>query len=492
MINTASQFYALAGKYNHVPVIKEILVDCDTPLSIYLKLANCKYSYLLESLQGNEKWGRYSMVGIEADAIIQAKGHKISIKSGANSHKYETGDPLAVIEEFMSKFKVPHTPDLAMFNGGLVGYFSYDTIGYVESKLANFDKADPLDTPDILLMLSNKLAILDNISGVLKLVYYADPNQSGAFEEAIQYLDNLSNKLNQAAPATPHAAKSADKNMYSNIEQAEYLKLVKKMQQYIVQGDMMQAQLSRRISREFNCHPLVLYRALRYLNPSPYMFYLDLDDMHIVGSSPEILVRLQDDEVTIRPLAGTRKRGGSVQEDEALATELLNDPKERAEHLMLIDLGRNDIGRIAQNGTVKVTEQMQIERYSHVMHIVSNVIGKLRPELNAIDVLRASLPAGTLSGAPKIRAMQIIDECETIKRGIYGGAIGYLAFNGNLDTAIAIRTAVIKNKQIYIQVAAGIVADSIPIHEWEETVNKSQALLTAIDVAENMQDLSCY
>ena len=489
---TQQDFYALKGKYNHVPLIKETLLDCDTPISLYLKLANKKNSYLLESIHGGETWGRYSIVGIETDKILRVDNNILQIQTTTGTEQHTLDNPLAFIKKWMQTFKVPDVPELPMFNGGLVGYFSYDTVRYIEPKIANFDKADSLNNPDILLLFSSKFVVLDNCKRTLKLVCYADPNQPDSFEQAHDFLSTTLLKLAQPVAYPKNQQPPLDTKPVSNIEKEEFLQLVGKMQQYIINGDMMQAQLSRRISRNFNAHPLNLYRALSHLNPSPYMFYLNLEDFYIVGASPEILVRLQDKAVTIRPLAGTRRRGKTAVEDKNMEHELLNDPKEIAEHLMLIDLGRNDVGVVAQGGSVKVTEQMVIEKYSHVMHIVSNVTGEIQDDKDALDVLAASLPAGTLSGAPKIRAMQIIDECEPDKRGIYGGAIGYLAFNGNLDTAIAIRTAVIKNNKIYVQAAAGIVADSIAEQEWQETVNKSQALQTAIEMAENIEDISCY
>ncbi|MBZ0141983.1 MAG: anthranilate synthase component I, partial [Rhodocyclaceae bacterium] len=373
------------------------------------------------------------------------------------------------------------------FCGGLVGSFGYDTVRYIEPKLAKVQKPDELGTPDVLLLLSEEIAVVDNLSGKLTLVVYAEPGVPGAFKRARARLKELLQKLREPVaipaerPATPQAAASS-------FGEEAFKRAVARAKQYIVDGDIMQVVLSQRMSKPYAATPLALYRALRTLNPSPYMFYFDFEDFHVVGASPEILVRLEDGNVTLRPIAGTRKRGKTVEEDEALAAELLADEKERAEHLMLLDLGRNDVGRVAQTGSVKVTEQFVIERYSHVMHIVSNVEGRLKPELDALAVLRATFPAGTVSGAPKVRAMEIIDELEPVKRGIYAGAVGYLGFHGDMDLAIAIRTAVIKDGRIHVQAGAGIVADSDPASEWQETQNKALAQLRAAEMAESGLD----
>ncbi len=485
---TPEQFAHLAAQgYNRIPLMREVLADLDTPLSTYLKLADAPYSYLLESVQGGEKWGRYSIIGLPCHTLIQVRGHHVSvIQDGAVQETTETSDPLTWIAEFQDRFRVPELPELPRFTGGLVGYFGYDTVRYIEPRLARCPNPDPLQTPDILLMVSDEVVVFDNLSGKLYVVVHCDPGQPDAFAKGQQRLGELVDRLSQPVPYHfhPHPAQVEETDFVSGFSQAEFERAVERIKEYITAGDVMQVVLSQRLSIPFHAPPLHLYRALRSLNPSPYMYYLNLGDFHIVGSSPEILVRLEQGEVTVRPIAGTRRRGHTPEEDQALAEELLGDPKELAEHLMLIDLGRNDVGRIAELGSVRLTERMVIERYSHVMHIVSNVTGRLRPGMNAMDVLRATFPAGTVSGAPKIRAMEIIDELEPVKRGIYAGAVGYLSWSGNMDTAIAIRTAVIKGEQLHIQAGAGIVHDSIPRLEWKETMNKGRALFRAVAMAE--------
>lgn len=475
----------IAQGYNHIPLMREVLADLDTPLSTYLKLANGPYSYLLESVHGGEKWGRYSFIGLSCRTVIKVQGHKIVVEANQRiEEEHYIDDPLAWIETFKQRFKVPEIDSLPRFTGGLVGYFGYDTIRYIEPKLAQWNKPDSLGTPDILLLVSEELVIFDNLSGKLYLIVHVSPE---GYTEGIQRLDVLENRLRAAVPAY-HAPESSrvvvEDDFISEFTEEGFKEAVRKARQYIIDGDMMQVALSQRLSVYFTASPLNLYRALRCLNPSPYMFYLNLNDFHVVGSSPEILVRLEDNVVTVRPIAGTRRRGRSEKEDRALEKELLADPKELAEHWMLIDLGRNDVGRIAEIGSVKVTEKMIIERYSHVMHIVSNVIGQLKPGLSTMDVLRATFPAGTVSGAPKIRAMEIIDELEPTKRGIYAGAVGYLAWSDNMDMAIAIRTAIIKNQVLHIQTGAGIVYDSVPQNEWNETMNKGRAMFQAVALAE--------
>jgi anthranilate synthase component 1 len=396
-------------------------------------------------------------------------------------------DPLAFVGEYMARFRLAPRAGLPRFCGGLVGSFGYDTVRYIEPKLTKAQKPDELGTPDVLLLLSEEIAVVDNLSGKLTLVVYAEPGVPGAFKRAQARLKELLARLREPVaipaerPASPQAA-------VSSFGEEAFKQAVARAKQYIVDGDIMQVVLSQRMSKPYAATPLALYRALRTLNPSPYMFYFDFEDFHVVGASPEILVRLEDGNVTLRPIAGTRKRGKTAEEDEALAAELLADEKERAEHLMLLDLGRNDVGRVAQTGSVKVTEQFVIERYSHVMHIVSNVEGRLKPELDALAVLRATFPAGTVSGAPKVRAMEIIDELEPVKRGIYAGAVGYLGFHGDMDLAIAIRTAVVKDGRIHVQAGAGIVADSDPASEWQETQSKALAQLRAAEMAESGLD----
>lgn len=483
-IMTPTHFANLASQgYNRIPLMAEVLADLDTPLSTYLKLANGPYSYLFESVQGGEKWGRYSIIGLPSREIIRIHGSNITIERHGKTSHLTTPDPLAWVDEFRQQFKVPDIEGLPRFSGGLVGYFGYDTIRYIEPCLAGCSNLDALKTPDILLMVSDEVVVFDNLRGKLYVLVHVNPAQPVAYEQGQRRLRELINRLRLGVVPPPHntALKQVQESDFiSHFTQPEFEAAVDKAKKYIFAGDVMQVVLSQRMSIRYEAAPLDLYRALRTLNPSPYMFFLNLEDFHIVGSSPEILARLENDTVTVRPLAGTRARGRSEEQDLALEKELLADPKEIAEHLMLIDLGRNDIGRVSQIGSVQLTEKMAVERYSHVMHIVSNVTGRLLPRMNAIDVLRATFPAGTLSGAPKIRAMEIIDELEPVKRGIYGGAVGYIGWGGNMDTAIAIRTAVIKDGMLHIQAGAGIVADSVPSSEWEETMNKGRAIFRAV------------
>ena len=482
---TESDFNRLAAQgYNRIPVSVETFADLDTPLSIYLKLANAPYSYLLESVQGGERFGRYSFIGLAASTRIVANQSRVQVIT-CNKVVEQNDDinPLDFIETYMARFKVPDLPELPRLYGGLVGAFGYDTVRYVEPRLSKTQKPDAIGTPDVLLLLSEEIAVVDNLSGKLTLVVYADAAIDGAFKQAQQRLAALVAAL-RAPVAIPGDIVAKSTDAVSEFGEAAFKAAVVRAKQYIIDGDLMQVVLSQRMSRPFAASPLALYRTLRALNPSPYMFYFNFEDFHVVGASPEILVRLEDDKVTLRPIAGTRKRGVTPEEDLALEHELLADEKERAEHLQLLDLGRNDVGRVAQTGSVRVTEQYAIERYSHVMHIVSNVEGKLREGENALSVLKASFPAGTVSGAPKVRAMEIIDEMEPSKRGIYAGCVGYLGFNGDMDMAIAIRTAVLKDGQLYVQAGAGIVADSNPDSEWEETRNKARAILRAAEIAE--------
>ncbi|MEY4767944.1 MAG: hypothetical protein RL637_583 [Pseudomonadota bacterium] len=486
---TPEQFktYAAQG-YNRIPLCREILADLDTPLSAYLKLADGAYSYLFESVHGGEQWGRYSIIGLPCKTIIKIYGNQIAIEiNGEISESFFHPQPLQWIEQFKQQFKVPDITGLPRFNGGLVGYFGYETIAYIESKLAHQDKTDELNCPDILLMVSEDILVFDNLSGKLVLMTHANPEQLNSYLLAQQRLNDLVKNLRELQTQSQSEFKGkavSEEDFISGFTETGFKNAVLKAKDYIINGDIMQVVLSQRMSIPYSASPLNLYRALRCLNPSPYMFYLNLNDFHIVGSSPEILVRLEENIVTVRPIAGTRKRGNTPENDLALEKELLADPKEIAEHLMLIDLGRNDTGRVCEIGTVKLTEKMIIERYSHVMHIVSNVQGILQPNKSAFDVLAATFPAGTVSGAPKIRAMEIINELEPVKRGIYAGAVGYISWSGNLDTAIAIRTAVIKNKTLYIQAGAGIVYDSIPQNEWDETLNKGRAIFKAVAMAE--------
>ena len=486
------QFAALAAAgYNRIPVTLETFADLDTPLSIYLKLANKPFSYLLESVIGGERFGRYSIIGLPAHEWLRVKGKECAIvraKTGGQTETLEhvfVKDPLAFVEKYRKRFNAAPIEGALRFAGGLAGYFSYDTVRYIESKLEREEhnqKKDVIGVPDILLMLSDELAVVDNLSGKLHLIVYADPAQPNAYNNAQRRLTELRLGLRQHAPLPVYVPGAVLQEPTSEIGKDAFLKAVAKCQQYIVDGEIMQVQISQRISQPFDAPPVNLYRALRSINPSPYMFYFDMGDFHIVGASPEILVRQEGSKVTVRPIAGTRKRGDTPERDRELEAELKSDPKELAEHLMLIDLGRNDLGRIAKTGSVNVTEQMVVERYSHVMHLVSNVDGQIRDDVGPIELLRATFPAGTVAGAPKVRAMEIIDEFEPSKRGVYAGAAGYLGFNGNMDLAIAIRTGVVKDGTLYVQAAAGIVADSVPELEWQETENKARALLRAAEM----------
>jgi len=479
----AEQFAQLAEQeYNRVPVTRELLADLETPLSIYLKLARGPNSYLFESVQGGEKWGRYSLIGLPSATVLKVFGSRLEIRrDGELIRCCETDDPLAEIELFRQSFKMPKLPDLPRFSGGLVGYFGYDTVRFVEPRLRDSAPVDVLGTPDILLMASDEVVIFDNLAAKIIFVVHADTALPDSLDRAQSRLDSLQEQLLDAPPRLPdlNLQGRASDEFISSFGKPEYLRAVDRVKQYILSGDVMQVVPSQRLSAPFDAPPINLYRALRVFNPSPYMYFLDLDDFHIVGSSPEVLARLEDGTVTVRPIAGTRRRGSNDREDDELQAEMLADPKEIAEHLMLIDLGRNDVGRISQTGSVEVTEKMVVERYSHVMHITSNVVGEVTAGTGPIDVLRATLPAGTLSGAPKIRAMQIIDELEPVKRNIYGGAVGYIGWNGNMDTAIAIRTAVIKDGRLHVQAGGGVVADSDPDLEWEETMNKARAIFKA-------------
>ena len=478
-----------AGGYNRVPITRRVLADLDTPLSAYAKLAPGAHTFLLESVEGGEKWGRYSIIGLPAARTIVVTGDEVRVmENGVAIETAAVDDPLTFIESYQARFKVPDLPGLPRFCGGLVGYFGYDTVRYVEPRLRQTTPRDPLRTPDIVLMEVEEFVVFDNLRGELTLVKYIDSNAVEAIGGAEKRLTELARKLAQpilglVPERAPQLVQEDD--FESEFGSEDFQRAVECIKQYIVDGDVMQVVLAQRMSVELDVAPLNVYRALRHLNPSPYLFFLDLGDFQVVGSSPEILVRLEDGIVTTRPLAGTRPRGRNENEDRELERELLADPKEVAEHLMLIDLGRNDIGRVAEIGSVRVTEKMVVERYSHVMHISSNVEGRLRQGQGAMDVLRATLPVGTLSGAPKIRAMEIIDELEPVKRGIYGGAVGYLSWNGNMDTAIAIRTAVVKHGRLYIEAGCGVVADSVPATEWEETMNKGRAIFRAVAMAQN-------
>lgn len=495
---THEQFQTLVGQgYNRIPLVAQCYADLDTPLSVYLKLANAQNTFLLESVVGGERSGRYSFIGLPSETVIEVIEHKSRVlkNRGPSQELLEEhlGDPLTFIEQFSKRFKVPLLAEMPRFFGGLAGYFGYDSVRYMEPKLEAGRKSDDLGVPDILMMLTDRLAVVDNIKGTIQLIIFADPSEANAYENGKEQLNELMAKLRQPVQV-PSCSPSSPTEIDRSVSKQQFLDMVETAKKYIAAGDVMQVVLGQRLSRQFDQDALSLYRALRSLNPSPYLFYYNFGDFQVVGSSPEILVRQDKPEeqdqplITVRPLAGTRPRGKTPAEDDALGQELLADPKEIAEHVMLIDLARNDIGRIAQIGTVHVTEQMIIERYSHVMHIVSNVQGELKPDLGAMDVLRATFPAGTLSGAPKVRAMEIIDELEPTKRGVYGGACGYLSYNGNMDVAIAIRTGVVKDGTLYVQAGAGVVADSVPEAEWQETENKARAVMRAAELVQSGLD----
>jgi len=474
--------------FNRIPLVLECFADLDTPLSVYSKLANDRYSYLLESADGGNKYGRYSIIGLPAKIRIQIKKNIISVFNKEKLiDKVTNQNPLNFIDDFMSQFKIPKNLDLPRFSGGLAGYFGYETIQYIEPRLSKEFLNDKLDLPDILLMLSDEVVVFDNVSGKLYFVNYVDVNATNAYDDGILRLKTLEKKLKQGpSPYLIEEKKIVDdlSEVKSEFGEENFLRAVKKIKEYIFNGDTMQVVLSQRLSQSFKSNPLSLYRTLRNLNPSPYMYFYNMDDHYVVGASPEILVTLEGDKVTVRPIAGTRPRGKDEDEDEALEKDLLQDPKEIAEHVQLMDLGRNDIGRVSETSSVKVTDHMIIERYSHVMHIVSNVEGKLKGKLSAMDVLKATFPAGTVSGAPKVRAMEIINELESSKRGVYSGAVGYVGFDGDMNVAIAIRTAVIKNQTLFVQAGAGIVSDSVPKNEWEETQNKAKAILKAAELVQ--------
>jgi anthranilate synthase component I len=474
-----------AEGFNFIPLVKSFDVGHETPLSIYQKLANLPFSYLLESVEGGERFGRYSIIGLPSKKRIVIRDDVIEvIDQNQVIEKETTQNPLNFIQNYLSQFKVPHDLELPRFAGGLAGYFGYETIQYIEARLKHKKTKDAIGVPDILLMLSDELIVVDNVAKKIFIVSYADPSIKDAYALSVARLDKLYDQLHQSMKIEPLQTLNLSEAKSEFGEEA-FKEAVEKAKSYIFEGDIMQVVLSQRMSQKFEASPLALYESLRTLNPSPYMFYYHMDDHHVVGASPEILVRLEDETVTVRPIAGTRPRGKTEEEDLKLEKELLADPKECAEHVQLMDLGRNDIGRVSQSGSVKVTDNMTIERYSHVMHIVSNVEGTLKPNMHAMDVLKATFPAGTVSGAPKVRAMEIIHELEPSKRGIYAGAVGYLGFDGDMDVAIAIRTGVIKNKMLYVQAGAGIVADSIPHNEWVETQNKAKAVLRAAEIVQS-------
>ncbi|MDC8785047.1 anthranilate synthase component I [Roseateles koreensis] len=490
---TEIEFKSLAAQgYNRIPLISEAFADLETPLSLYLKLCvggigGSKNSFLLESVVGGERFGRYSFIGLPARTVLKSTGRVTEVLHEGQVVERHEGDPLAFIEAYQKRFKVALRPGMPRFCGGLAGYFGYDAVRYIEPKLAKTEKPGDIGTPDVMLLQCEELAVIDNLSGRLYLIVYADPAQPESYFRAQKRLTGLRDQLTYSVSA-PQVKRGQAHPVEREFAKADFLEGVLKAKEYIAAGDAMQIVFGQRLRKRYTESPLSLYRALRSLNPSPYMYFYDMGDFQIVGASPEILVRqertAEGTQVTIRPLAGTRPRGGTHEKDVALEAELKADPKELAEHLMLIDLARNDIGRIAKTGSVKLSDAFAVERYSHVMHIVSNVEGDLREGLSSMDVFRAAFPAGTLSGAPKIRAMEIIDELEPVKRGIYGGACGYLSFAGDMDLAIAIRTGVVKDQTLYVQAAAGVVADSVPEMEWAETEHKARALIRAAELVE--------
>ena len=498
---TELEFKSIAAQgFNRIPLIAETIADLDTPLSLYLKLAHVERqganSFLLESVVGGERFGRFSFIGLPAKTLIRASGFGSAAVTEVvtDGRVVETieGNPLDALAQFRARYKVAVRPGMPRFCGGLAGYFGYDVVRHIEPRLGPSTKPDAIGTPDLLFLLTEELVVVDNLAGKIYLIVYVDPAQPEGYSQARARLRVLKERLRRPVDI-PYSQPSMRTDPVREFSRDAYLAAVAIAKEYIAAGDVMQVQVGQRIAKPFRDSPLTLYRALRSLNPSPYMYFYNFGGFHVVGASPEILVRQEKraqqggekEIITIRPLAGTRPRGATAEEDARLADELLHDPKEIAEHVMLIDLARNDIGRIAETGSVRVTDRMVIEKYSHVMHIVSNVEGALKPGLDSMDVLRASFPAGTLTGASKVRAMEIIDELEPVKRGLYGGACGYLSFGGEMDLAIAIRTAVIKGGILYAQAAAGIVADSVAEAEWQETENKARAVLRA---AEQVQD----
>ena len=494
------EFNSLGAQgYNRIPLLLQAFADLETPLSLYLKLAHGtqggKYSFLLESVVGGERFGRYSFIGLPARTLLRSSGFGAAVRTEVVTDgvvlETSSANPLDFISDYQKRFKVALSPGLPRFCGGLAGYFGYDTVRYIEKKLAATCPPDTLGCPDILLLQCEELAVIDNLSGKLYLIVYANPARPEAFANAKKRLRELKEQLSRPVSA-PLVRPTQSYPAEREFAKADYIAAVERAKELIAGGDFMQVQVGQRIKKRFTESPLSLYRALRSLNPSPYMYYYHFGDFHVVGASPEILVRQEqvttdgrhEQKITIRPLAGTRPRGATPELDKAAEAELVGDPKERAEHVMLIDLARNDIGRIAKVGSVKVTEAFCVERYSHVMHIVSNVEGTLNEGMTNMDVLKATFPAGTLTGAPKVHAMELIDQLEPSKRGLYGGACGYLSYAGDMDVAIAIRTGIIKDQTLYVQAAAGVVADSVPELEWQETEAKARALLRASELVE--------
>jgi len=482
-----AEFEAFAKRGNLIPVYREILADIETPVSVLRKLRDKDHVYLLESVEGGEKWGRYSFIGTDAGVVFKVRGPNVIIEEkGKVSTREHKGDPLNAMRELLGRYQPVATPGLPRFFGGAVGYLGYDMVRYFE-KLPDAPPTD-LNLDESVFVISDSLVIFDNTRHTIKVVACAYTEDADSPEEAY---DTACRKIDEmilllSAPiVAPLPVSPANGVVFeSNMTPDQYKAIVEKARGYIAAGDVIQVVLSQRFSTPCQTDPVDLYRALRYVNPSPYLFFLKLDDLTMIGSSPEVMVRLEQSDVELRPIAGTRKRGKTEQEDRALADELLSDEKERAEHVMLVDLGRNDLGRIAETGSVQVNQYMVVEKYSHVMHLVSNVRAQLAKGKDAFDVLAATFPAGTLTGAPKVRAMQIIDELEPLRRCAYGGAVGYFSFSGNMDLCITIRTMVIKDGKVHLQSGGGVVADSDPTAEWQESINKSKAVRLAIEMAE--------
>ena len=488
---TLKEFKEKSKQGNLIPVYKEVLADLDTPVSAYMKMCGGEYSFLLESVEGGEKWARYCFLGFDPSIIISIKGNEVVVeKNGqAKSILITQGNPLVGLKDILARYQPVDVEGLPRFSGGAVGFVSYDMVRSFEDLPE--DTVDDLQVPDARFVITDTLLIFDNVAQTIKIVSNAhvdNENIEESYNQAVKNIDAIEKKLRTSLPVDVNNKKSPKIDslncIESNFKKEHFINSVQKIKNYILEGDVIQVVLAQRLKFNISKDPFTIYRALRSINPSPYMYYLKFGDLEIVGSSPEILVRLEGEKIEVRPIAGTRKRGQSEEEDQALENDLLNDEKELAEHIMLVDLGRNDVGRVAKTNSVSVNEKFTIERYSHVMHIVSNVQGELKKGLDGYDVLAATFPAGTLSGAPKVRAMEVIEELEPTRRGLYGGAVGYISFNGNMDTAIAIRTLLIKNKTAYLGVGAGIVADSIAENEFEETMNKGKALLKAIELAE--------
>ena len=488
---TLKEFKEKSKQGNLIPVYKEVLADLDTPVSAYMKMCGGEYSFLLESVEGGEKWARYCFLGFDPSIIISIKGNEVIVEKNGQAKSILTTkeNPLIGLKDILACYQPVDVEGLPRFSGGAVGFVSYDMVRSFEDLPE--DTMDDLQVPDARFVITDTLLIFDNIAQTIKIVSNAhvdNENIEESYNQAVKNIDAIEKKLRTSLPVDVNNESSSKTDslnrIESNFEKKHFINAVQKIKNYILEGDVIQVVLAQRLKFNISKDPFTIYRALRSINPSPYMYYLKFGDLKIVGSSPEILVRLEGEKIEVRPIAGTRKRGKSEEEDQALENDLLDDEKELAEHIMLVDLGRNDVGRVAKTNSVSVNEKFTIERYSHVMHIVSNVQGELKKGLDGYDVLAATFPAGTLSGAPKVRAMEIIEELEPTRRGLYGGAVGYISFNGNMDTAIAIRTLLIKNNTAYLGVGAGIVADSIAENEFEETMNKGKALLKAIEVAE--------